>query len=102
MLTRVQVPPHPVRIVTTWPAAICCCTVGCPAHARDTVVVVVPPLLTSTWSSLRAVVKVNEALVGPEPLKLTLLVRNPAHGPLRYQALVPQSITPLGYWPGVS
>ena len=43
--------------------------------------------------------KVNEALVGPGPLKLMLLVVNWRHGPDRYHRFVPQLTTPVGYWP---
>src|SRR5262249_40987466 len=35
----------------------------------------------------------------PAPLNETLLVLKGPYGPDKYQPLVPQSMTPLGYWP---
>jgi hypothetical protein len=42
---------------------------------------------------------VKLALVGPAPLKPTLLVVNSPNGPEWYHAFVPQSMTPAGYCP---
>src|SRR5262249_17137018 len=42
---------------------------------------------------------VNAALVRRLPLNPTLLVVKAPYGPDRYQRLLPQSMTPLGYWP---
>src|SRR5437660_7020466 len=43
--------------------------------------------------------KLNDALSGPEPLKLTLLVVKRPVGPDRNHAPDPQSIRPVGYCP---
>jgi hypothetical protein len=41
--------------------------------------------------------KVKLPLVTPGPLKPMLFVVNPPQGAARYQAFVPQSMTPVGY-----
>src|SRR5205807_503568 len=58
------------------------------------------PLLAA-WRrmSRRGVSRVNDPLVMPGPLTLTLLVVNWPQGAERYQGPLPQSMTPLGYWP---
>src|SRR5215510_9581837 len=63
------------------------------------VLVTEPPLYASIASKRRGVTNVNGSLVGPAPSKPMLFVVNCCHGPERYHALVPQSITPEGYCP---
>jgi hypothetical protein len=58
-----------------------------------------PPLKASTCTRRCGLTKVNDPLVGPDPLNPMLLVVNCRHGDDKYQAVAPQSITPVGYWP---
>ena len=70
---------------------------GWPEQAMVIVLETDPPFMASSRTRRRGVMKVNVPLVGTGPLKPMLLVVNWRHGAERYQALVPQSIVPLGY-----
>src|SRR5437773_10564526 len=98
-VTVLHVPDQLVTSVVSVCAASVNVRVCWPAQPSVIVLEPLPPLYASTWTNLRGETNPNPWLFTPAPLKLTLFVVNAPNGPERYQPLVPQSMTPVGYWP---
>jgi hypothetical protein len=74
IVTGEQVSLQPVLSTLVWLGATTSCAVGWPAQLALTVLETVPPLNAVTWMRRFGATKVSGALVGPAPLKPTLLV----------------------------